>query len=341
MDPVRDKTSEMFADSHASRVSNGMDFLKRYVWWACSFAVVITLVGSYALAFAPPPDFPSNSIAVIVRGASVSEISEQLFDARIIKYPSVLNIILRISGASSKVKSGAYLFKSPENIFKVANRLATGAYDIPPVRITFPEGVTTVDMSEKISEEFPFISAQDFISAGRQHEGYLFPDTYFFPPDATVKSIIDAMRENFNIKIATLSDDIQSSGHSMSDIIIMASLVEKEVRTNENKKIVAGILWNRLALGMPLQVDAVFGYIFNRDTYSPSLDDLKIDSPYNTYLHTGLPPGPINNPGLESIQAVLHPTKTDYLYYLTGSDDLMHYARTYASHQSNQRKFLK
>ena len=92
---------------------------------------------------------------------------------------------------------------------------------------------------------------------------------------------------------------------------------------------------------MPLQVDAVFGYINRRDTYSPTFDDLKIDSPYNTYLYKGLPPGPIANPGLDSLDAALHPTKTDYLYYLTGTDGQMHYATTYAGHQANQRKYLR
>ena len=121
----------------------------------------------------------------------------------------------------------------------------------------------------------------------------------------------------------------------------MASLVEKEARTIASRRLVAGILWNRLELGMPLQVDAVFGYIFNRETYSPSFADLTTESPYNLYLHKGLPPGPINNPGLDALGATLNPTKTDYLYYLTGTDNLMHYATTYAGHLANQRKYLQ
>lgn len=318
-----------------------MDFLKRYVWWVCSFAVAIILVGGCTFAFVPPVDFPVDSIVVITRGASVSDISEQLSDANVIKHPSVLNLILRISGNSSNVKSGAYLFKSPENVFTIANRLATGAYGLPPVRITFPEGVTVRDISEKIVEEMPLISAENVISLGKSQEGYLFPDTYLFPSDATAGSIVDTMRENFDIKIAPLIVDINVSGHSIEDIVTMASLVEKEARTDANRRIVAGILWNRLKFGMPLQVDAVFGYIFNRDTYSPSFEDLKVNSPYNTYTHKGLPPGPISNPGLESIQAAINPAKTNYLYYLTGSDDLMHYATTYSGHVANQNKYLR
>ena len=124
------------------------------------------------------------------------------------------------------------------------------------------------------------------------------------------------------------------------DVIIMASMLEKEARQLETRRVIAGILWKRLERGMPLQVDAVFGYILDRDTFSPSLNDLSINSPYNTYTHTGLPPGPIGNPGLESLDAALHPVETPYWYYLTGADGTMHYARTFAEHVAN-RKYLK
>jgi UPF0755 protein len=149
------------------------------------------------------------------------------------------------------------------------------------------------------------------------------------------------MRDNFDAKLAPLVADVRASGRRLSDTVILASLVEKEARTSVNRRIVAGILLNRLRLGMPLQVDAVFGYIYGRDTYSPSFADLKVDSPYNTYMHPGLPPGPINNPGLDALLAVLHPTETAYLYYLTDRDGVMHYAKTYATHQANQAKYLR
>lgn len=316
-----------------------MDFFKRYAYWFFALALAL-FVGGYAFALAPPSNFPSEDIVVIARGASVSDIARELSDAHIIKHPAVLRFALRISGASGRVQAGAYLFSAPKNVLVVAYRLSTGAYDLPPVRITFPEGVTVRDIATKITEALPLVSAQDIISLGKSQEGYLFPDTYLFPLDATATSILDAMRTNFSTKTTPLVSDIEASGHSIADIVVMASLVEKEARTDANRRIVAGVLWNRLALGMPLQVDAVFGYIFERDTYSPSFEDLKVDSPYNTYTHIGLPPGPICNPGMESIQAAINPTKTNYLYYLTGRDDLMHYAKTYAEHQANRRKYL-
>jgi len=314
-------------------------FKNHWVWF--SALVFILFVGTYVFVLAPPSDFPSGETIVIERGTSVHDIAREFSDVHIIKHSAVLRLALLISGASVRVQAGTYLFSSPQNVLTVAYRLATGAHGLPPVRITFPEGVTVRDISVRVAAALPSISAQDIISSGKSHEGYLFPDTYLFPPDASVASIIKAMRANFDTKIASLDADIKASGHPIAEIVTMASLVEKEVRTIENKKIVAGILWDRLMLGMPLQVDAVFGYIFDRDTYSPSFADLKVDSPYNTYTHRGLPPGPINNPGLESIQAALHPTKTNYLYYLTDKEGVMHYATTYAGHQSNERKYLK
>jgi len=308
--------------------------------WAVAFVLAVFLVVGYRIAFAPPSNFPSGSIVSIARGASVPDIAAQLATAHLVKHPSLLRALLRIAGASAHVQAGAYLFIAPENLFTIAYRLVTGDYGLPPVRITFPEGDTSRDDTERIVAAFPDISASDFISKAQPYEGYLFPDTYLFLQSTDTDSIIKTMRANFDAKIAPLMGDISASGHSLSDIIIVASLVEREARTLLNKRIVAGIIWKRLALGMPLQVDAVFGYIYGRDTYSPSLADLKVDSPYNTYTHTGLPPGPISNPGLDSIDAALHPTKTDYLYYLTGKDNLMHYAVTYAGHQANRQKYL-
>ncbi|MCR4333932.1 MAG: endolytic transglycosylase MltG [Patescibacteria group bacterium] len=327
-------------------VSADPSAIKKYLassWqrWALVFAIGFVVAIGYRLTLAPPADFSSGSIVHITSGNSVIGVSEQLATAHIVRYPQLLRAILRITGASGHLQAGSYLFSTPQNVFIIAYRLSVGAYGLPPTRITFPEGETVRDYAARIDEAFPTISSADFLLRAQAHEGYLFPDTYLFSPSSDIDAIIKTMRANFDTKIASLESDIAASGHSLSDVITLASLVEKEARTIGNRRIVAGILWNRLKLGMPLQVDAVFGYIFSRDTYSPSFADLKVDSPYNTYTHRGLPPGPIDNPGLESIDAVLHPTKTDYLYYLTGNDNQMHYAVTFAEHRLNQQKYLR
>ena len=320
---------------------NYIAFLRQKSSLLAVCVVATLLLGSWHLLFSPPAGFSSGVLVSVARGASATDVSQELFDAHIIRHPRVLRFLFRILGTEGALQAGAYRFNTPENLFVVAYRLVAGIYGLPPVRITFFEGETVRDLSEKIAEEFPLISQEDFLKEGKPYEGYLFPDTYLFSPSVDATLIITTMRENFNAKIASLSHEIDASLHSLSDIVILASLVEREARTSVNKRIVAGILWDRLALGMPLQVDAVFGYIHGRDTYSPSFADLKVDSPYNTYIHTGLPPGPIDSPGLDSLLAALYPTKTDYLYYLTGTDNLMHYATTYTGHQANQRKYLR
>ncbi len=239
------------------------------------------------------------------------------------------------------IKAGKYIFNTPENIFQVVDRLIKGEGRLPLIRLTIPEGFTVRDIAKKVSQALPHISEINFSTTFKDQEGYLFPDTYFFFPDATSELIIKTMQENFKFKTASRMTEISASGYSLKEIITLASLVEKEARTDVDKKVIAGILLKRLKIGMPLQVDAVFGYIFGRDIYSPSYKDLKVISPYNTYLNAGLPPGPIANPGLESIRAVLQPTTTPYLYYLTGKKDgAMHYAKTYSEHLSNKNKYL-
>ncbi|MCX6787431.1 MAG: endolytic transglycosylase MltG [Candidatus Kaiserbacteria bacterium] len=296
-----------------------MVFLKRNILLIGAFVLAIIFFGGYCLFISPPANFPSGSIIVIAEGTSAPQVAEEFARAHVIASPTLLQLVLRVSGKSNHIQTGAYRFQSPENLFSVAYRIATGEYGIPLVRITFIEGTTMREEAEQVAEAFSTISVSDFLKASESYEGYLFPDTYVFLPIADAESIVEMMRANFNTKIASLSEEIKASGHSLSDIVVMASLIEKEARTDADRHTVAGILWNRFAIGMPLQVDA-----------AP-----------DTYKHVGLPLEPICNPGLESIDAALRPTKTNYMYYLTGKDDLMHYATTFAGHQSNVKKYLQ
>lgn len=317
-----------------------MDFFKRHTAWLLSFGLALFLVTTYQAVFAAPADFPAGSVITVSPGSFAPQVAQAFADAHVIAHPSVMRLVLRLTGKSDNVQAGAYRFESPQNVFSITRRLTTGAYGFSPVSITFIEGITVREMAAQVATTFPQISEEDFLREAQPYEGYLFPDTYLFFPFVDVATVVATMRENFDRKTSALSSDIHASGHSLSEIVILASLLEKEARTTTSRRMVSGIIENRLKLGMPLQVDAVFGYIFKRATYSPSLEDLKVDSPYNTYTHTGLPPGPIGNPGLESIQAALTPTKTSYIYYLTGKDGLMHYATTFVGHQANKSAYL-
>jgi UPF0755 protein len=170
-------------------------------------------------------------------------------------------------------------------------------------------------------------------------EGYLFPDTYEVSTDQTCEQMIDAMLINFGNKLTPeLQEKIKGQDKTIFEVVTMASLLEKEVKTLEDKKIVAGILHNRLQMGMPLQLDSTVNYITGKNDPGVLIKDTQIDSPYNTYKYKGLPIGPISNPGMDSISAALEPTETDYLYYL--SDGKTYYAKTLKEHAANRAKYL-
>ncbi|MFA5942133.1 MAG: endolytic transglycosylase MltG [Candidatus Paceibacterota bacterium] len=293
-------------------------FFKTNWPWIAMLAFAAVSIGGYRSFISPPADFPSGSIVVVAQGLSAPQVARGLADARVIAHPMSLELLVRLGAKSTRIQAGAYRFESPQNVFTIARRLVTGAFGLPLTRITFIEGVTVREIAAQVEEAFPGISAADFASIGEPHEGYLFPDTYFFSPSADAESIVRDMRDNFNAQTAPLAEETRASGHSLSEIVMMASLIEKEARGITDKRLVSGILWNRLERDMPLQVDAA------RETYE----------------HKGFPAVPIANPGLESLEAALHPAQTDYFYYLTGNDGLMHYAKTFTTHQSNIRKFL-
>jgi len=308
-------------------------------WMVLAGGVIFLFVILYIMVHAP---LSFQAITVeIKQGDSAQAVAKKLADVRVIASKTALLTTLRIAGGDAEVHAGTYRFNTPENVFSIARRLVTAEYGIPAVRLTFTEGFTVREGAEQVAAAFPMISTTDFTKAAQSYEGYLFPDTYVFPPSATVLSIVAMMRANFVTKTTSLGRTGAATNHSLADIVVMASLIEKEARTDEGRRMVSGILWNRIDRDMPLQVDAVFGYIFGRDTYSPSKTDLRVDSPYNTYTHKGLPPGPINSPGLDALEAAANPAQTSYLYYLTGSDNLMHYATTYAGHKTNLQKYLK
>jgi len=178
-------------------------------------------------------------------------------------------------------------------------------------------------------------------------EGYIFPDSYLIPQDYKEEQITSIISQNFQKKLSEAKVDAVKTTLSDAQLIILASLLEREARSLESKQHVAGILLNRLEINMALQVDATVQYA--RDTrlkpkiyWTPvTKPDLKIDSPYNTYLNPGLPPGPICNPGYNSLFAAYHPIESDYIYYITGNDNKMHYAKTLDEHNSNIAKYLK
>lgn len=313
---------------------------KRQVLIALLAAVAVSTT-FYAAVLRAPENFPEGEVVTIEGGTHLNEIAKQFERDGVVRSALALKSLVRLFNGEKGVFAGDYYFNSKTSLLKVALIITHGEFGLVPVRITIPEGATVNEMALIFESNFDLFDGEEFLELALPREGYLFPDTYLFFPTVTPKKAVKVMEENFTARIEDISDDIEEFGESLSDVVIMASLLEKEARTTETRRTIAGILWNRIAIGMPLQVDAVFLYINGKNTFELSLEDLQIDSPYNTYLYSGLPQGPIANPGLNTLKATVDPIETDYFYYLSDLDGVMHYSKTFEEHKQNKTRYLR
>jgi UPF0755 protein len=300
------------------------------------------LFSLYLITFAPPLNFPTSLLIKIPRGVSVGEASSILKEKNVIYSTTFFEIANRLQPGGNKVVAGEYFFAGPQNVFMVAWRLARGEHDLTPVKIRIPDGARAKEITQLFDKEIPDFNREAFFAMALPKEGRLFPDTYFFLPGEDADVMLDALENNFerHIEEKTVADAIKKFGKPLGDVLTMASLLEKEASVTADRQVIAGILWKRVAIGMPLQVDAVFPYIIGVGSLNLTSVQLKTDSPYNTYTNKGLPPGPIANPSIDAIVAAVTPTKSNYLYYLSDKNGVFHYASTYAGHLANKRKYL-
>lgn len=322
----------------AQRATHSMSRWKRTavigVVLACVFGVGVLSVVS------PPPQFPAHHIVTIKKGLSLSEIASTLKQEHVIASALVFETATMLFGGAQGAQAGAYYFNTPDSITTVAYRVSHGLFGVDPVKVTIPEGATVADMAAILTRDIPDFDTNTFLAVAKPKEGYLFPDTYFFSPTATPQDVVDEMYSTFQKKISTIAPLVAQSGHSLSNIVTMASIVEKEAHMLSDKKLVSGILWKRIDIGMPLQVDAPFVYLEGKGSSQLTTTDLATTSPYNTYVHKGLPPTPISNPGIDSLIAAADPTSSPYLFYLSDSGGDMHYAQTFDQHKVNKAKYL-
>lgn len=292
----------------------GNEFFKdRKIYLTTAVAIIFLF---FLFAISPPASFPSKSIITVSEGTGLYTLSLKLDDTWVVRSPFWFRFFAITLGGERDMKAGEYYMSQPQNSFIIAWRIFHGDYNIETAKITIPEGFTVKKISLLFDERFTLFDHAIFESTAP--EGYLFPDTYFVPVSTTASSAIKMFRDNFDRKLEPLESQIESSGRTFKEIIIMASILEREVVREEDKKIASGILWKRLKLGMPLQVD----------------------SDPDTYKHKGFPPEPISNPGLESIEAALNPITTPYLYFLTGDDGTTHYSRTFDEHVAKKLKYI-
>ena len=279
---------------------------------------------------------------VVKKGETVNEIAKNLETQKLIRNKVVFYLMVKKLGIETKIQAGDFRLNQSMTPTQIVEELTHGGQD---AWVTVIEGLRREEIAA-IFAKSNGIAMEDFMKASVP-EGYLFPDSYLIPRDTTPAQVVAILRKTFDTKaMPVVKEAAAKTGLSNDEVVTLASLVEREARTDESRQMVAGILLNRLKKEMPLQVDATvqyaLGYQKDGETWwkrTLSLDDLKIDSPYNTYTNTGLPPGAIASPSLSAIMAVRNAEKSPYLFYITGKDNKMHYATTYEEHQKNIQRY--
>ncbi len=312
-----------------------------------------------------------DKLFLIEKGENLFQIANRLEQEGMIRNKFFFDFFVFLKNSQNKLQAGEYYLNSSMNIIEIAHKIISG--DTIKILITIPEGWNLRDIAWNFENKGMFQAEELFELIGLplinysvnidlpkpkdfsldyeflkdkpkniSLEGYLFPDTYETVPGAELESIVRKMLNNFDKKLTQdLREKIKEQGRTIFEIITMASLLEKEVKDFEEKKIVAGILWKRMENGIGLHVDATISYITDKKTVKISKAETEIDSLYNTYKYRGLPLGPICNPGLESIIAAIHPVESDYWYYLSTPEGETIFNKTLEEHNIDKAKYLK
>lgn len=279
-------------------------------------ALIVLMIFGFTL---PPREFPVGVVVEIPTGSSTSQIGEILYQNKAIQSAFFFNLFAQHLSIAEKLQAGFYQFEKPLMLWQVIARLESGKFSGNPVKLTVPEGLSIQELADLVDHRFSNINPDQFVTAASPYAGFLFPETYFLPPEIETGQLLKLMRKNFDQRTVDLEEEIEKSGRTLDEIVNMAALVEAEVKTKEDRALVAGILWKRLDQKMRLEVDVAT----------------------STYEQAGLPEAPIVSPGLESIEATLHPKTSPYLFYLSDKNGKIHYARTFDEHKQNIAKYLK
>lgn len=283
---------------------------------------------------------PIEQDFIIKKGENLKSIANSLENENLIRNKIWFVGYVVYKGWTAKLRAGQYVLSPSLNIKQLAEKLVKGEAVSQDIEVTIPEGFTLKKIDARLTQ-FGLIEHGEILMYP-QLEGYLFPDTYMFDANSEVEDIIVKMRENFDKKLdENLRNEIKKHGKTVEEIVIMASLIEKEVRTEQDRRMVSGIFWSRMENNYPLQSCATIAYILGEDKWRYSTEDTKIDSFYNTYQNVGLPKGPICNPGLSAIRAAIDPQKSDYNFFLSKPNGETVFSRTLEEHNFNKAKYLQ
>jgi len=323
----------------------------------CLFLLILCLMLFIYQLKIPLSKGEAEKVFVIEEGQNLKKIAQNLRIERIIGSKWTFIIYVFLEGRTKGLQAGKYNLSSDMNIVEVAKKIINGETIQDWTKVTFPEGWTNKQVEEKLvelgiisleerkfftisTESFPFLADKP---TGPNLQGYLFPDTYYFEKGLIIEEVVKKMLRNFGEKLTQdLRDEIEQQGRTTYEIVIMASILEREVITDEDRAIVSGVFWRRIKNNYPLESCATIAYVLGVDKWRYSFDDTRIESPFNTYLNVGLPPLPINNPGLSTIRAAIYPQETDYNFFLTDPETgKTIFSKTFYEHSANKRKYFE
>jgi UPF0755 protein len=333
------------------------------------FAAAVVLVlfpllawGWYAHALSAPSSDPTETVIVKVpSGSTLKDVATILEDQGVIRSSFAFGVHARLRGLETGLQAGSFALKPSRGASEILADLSGEGRG--EAVVTIPEGYTVKDIDALMADagllpagaildcartcafaEHAFLpEAGSFAPRAGRIEGYLYPDTYFVLSEGlTAESFLSRLLDTFEERVVDAKkDDIAASKRSLHQIVTMASLIEEETRTDAERPVVAGILWKRFDAGAGLGVDAAVRYIIDKPTAAITVGDLNVDSPYNLRKFRGLPPGPIANAGIDSVNAALKPEASPYYYYLHGSDGQIRYAVTNEEHNLNRIRYLE
>ena len=333
----------------------GRDFFSSWSWkhWAVGGAgfvavVALLLACMFASGTTQKKINPDQMIYFTVKsGMTADAIGDKLLKNGIIDSKWSFWWQVKKSGADAKFQKGNYAFKPNTPPEEVIRKLVNG--ETSQMKFTIPEGFGVKEIAKRLSDE-GLVNEQEFLEKAKTFapysyieqnkdiryacEGFLFPDTYELHEEPSVDGILKMMAEDLDTRLTPkMRRRAAELDLSIHELITLASLVEKEAMYDEDRPIIAQVFFKRLKIGMPLQTDTTIQYLLDAPKEDVSIKDTKIESPYNTYQITGLPPGPVASPGMAAIEAVLYPADTDYLYFVADRQGHNHYSKSYAAHQ--------
>ncbi len=314
-----------------------------------STAILITSVVSiFFLLNAPVRGRTAVTTFMIKQGGSVTSVAKELKGAGLIRSRLLFITLVRLQRDTGSIKSGEYSIETKSKTSDIIDKIIRG--EVVTQKFTVPEGLYIRQIADLLQKE-SIVSADRFIEACRSRdllekyhipftsaEGFLFPDTYVIAKGLSAQSIAEIMIQRFYEELDRITHNTYSA-EELKRIVIVASLVEREAKVDSERPIIAAVFYNRLKKNKRLESCATVQYILGKSKERLLFSDLKIKSPYNTYLHTGLPPGPIANPGIKSIQAAISPAEVDYLFFVSKKDGTHYFSSTYREHLDAIKKY--